>query len=120
VARGVAVLDDGSAAIVIGEFEEQATFTSATSGSIALNEVGQRDAFVAKISSGGEWLWASGAGGSGARADGRGLASLSNGTILVTGTFEKAVSFGTSALTSDDGSKDVFVACLSAAGSFGC
>jgi hypothetical protein len=118
----VTLADDS--AIVTGQISGAATFNSVGPASIPLTNVGSRDLFVAKIDSSGNWVWASGAGGAGgAQAQGSGVTVLlsgsSSGRILVTGTFEGTVSFGTESRTSDDESEDVFVARLSATGTFG-
>jgi putative cell wall-binding protein len=115
----VSVLSDGSA-IVTGNFAGTATFTPTQSASVSLTSAGNADAFVAKISATGEWIWAAGAGGTGSEGA-KGLTVLSDGEILIiliTGFFSETASFGETSVSSAGGD-DVFVARLSAAGVFG-
>ncbi|MGI9187985.1 MAG: fibronectin type III domain-containing protein [Gaiellales bacterium] len=103
----IAHLDDGSS-IVTGFFD-----TSATFGSTTITGSGTA-AFVAKRDASGAWLWATSVGGSGL-SSGYGVATLADGSSVVTGNFNGGAEFGTTSLTSV-GSWDVFVAKIDAAG----
>jgi len=108
--RSVSVLANGSA-IVTGSFAGSATF-----GATELTSAGNRDVFVAKISPTGNWVWAISAGGS-EFDGGNGVSVLANGSAIVTGSFAGSATFGATELTST-GADDVFVARISASGSF--
>ena len=108
---GVSVVSDGSA-IVTGWFFGEAAFGAAT-----LTSAGSDDVFVAKVSAAGAWVWATRAGGTGSD-QGWGISVASDGSAILTGPFAGTATFGTTTLTSA-GSNDVFVAKISAAGSFG-
>ena len=109
--EGVAVGSDGSA-IVTGWFFGEAIFGAAT-----LTSAGSDDVFVGKVSAAGEWVSASRAGGTGSD-QGWGMAVVPDSSAILTGPFAGTATFGTTTLTSA-GSNDVFVAKISAAGSFG-
>jgi putative cell wall-binding protein len=116
--NAVSALSDGSA-IVTGNFSGAASFATA-SGTVSLTSAGGQDVFVAKIGADGVWMWATRAGGNIANGDyGEGVAVLSDGSAIVTGSFFGAASFatasGTVSLTSA-GSNDAFVAKISAEG----
>ena len=116
------VTSSGDSAIVTGQVRSagNGTFTSAEGGSGPITlTVANRDLFVAKIDPSGNWLWASGAGGSNSEAEGSGVAVLSTGHILVAGSFEGTIAVGSTSISSDDDSEDVFVARLSSTGAFG-
>ena len=103
-----AAVADG-AVIVTGEFSGTATFTPAESGSpITLTAQGGTDAYVAKLNSSGQYLWATRAGGTGNDA-GVAVAVQSDGSAIVTGRFENSVTFGATTLTSA-GLNDAFAA----------
>ena len=112
---GVAV--DGSGNVVItGQFNS----TTATFGATTLTNAGSNssDAFVAKLNAAGTWLWASraGAGGTGSDA-GSSVAMDGSGNVYVTGDYSGTATFGALTLSSA-GFGDVFVAKLSAAGTW--
>lgn len=96
---------------VTGHFSGNASF-----GSTMLVSGGSvEDAFVARLSPGGDWLWARQAGG----ADndfGNAMASDDQGNCYLTGTFRGAADFGSSHLTSAMSNDDAFVAKLSPMG----
>jgi hypothetical protein len=118
--RAVVALADGSV-IVTGYFRGGTASFSPVSGSaspISMSNVGLTDAFVAKISTSGEWVWAVGVGGTGAATRSHAVAAFGTSSILITGRFTNTVPFGSSSLTSS-GSDDIFVARISAAGVFG-
>ena len=105
---------DGSA-IVTGGFFGTATFPR-TGGDITLTSAGDADVFVAKIDADGAWVWATQAGGTGDDV-GFGVSVLADGSAIVTGGFLETATFGETTLRSAGGT-DVFVARISAAGSF--
>jgi hypothetical protein len=108
IGQGVSVTPDGGA-IIIGQFEDTATF-----GSTILNSNGVQDVFVGKVSSAGVWVWATQTGGTGSDI-GQGVAATSDGGAIVTGSFRGAATFGSTTLTSN-GARDVFVGKVSSAG----
>jgi hypothetical protein len=87
--------------------------TSASFGSITLTNPGYANAYVAKLSPTGEWLWAT-RGGDG-YAGASGIAADAAGNSYVTGYFGGQAEFGSLLLNSTD-SSDVFVAKLNTAG----
>jgi hypothetical protein len=107
---GIAVDSSGNA-FVTGGFSETATF-----GSTVLMGSGDRDIFVAKISSNGIWQWAVSVGGS-QEDEGNGITVDSSGNAFVTGSFYQTVTFGSTTLTSS-GKDDIFVAKISSSGSW--
>jgi hypothetical protein len=108
-AYGVAVDSNGDG-YVTGYIKGNAVF-----GSIILNTNSGDDpaAFVAKISTGGNWLWAVKAGGTswenGTQSNSVAVNGLGN--VYVTGYFTGTVDAGTGAVTSA-GSGDIFIGCL--------
>jgi putative cell wall-binding protein len=105
VGAEVSVLSDDSA-IITGVFTETATF-----GATTLTSTGSGDAFVAKISTAGAWVWATQAGGTDYDLS-QGVSVLSDGSAIVTGFFAGDATFGATTLTSN-GNIDVFVAKVS-------
>lgn len=114
-------LDPSGNLVVTGTF----TGATATFGNITLTNTPTPtwQVYVAKLSPGGQWLWAMQAGGAGNDYD-AGVATDAAGNVYVTGTFNATSStsivngtatFGTIQLTSA-GYADVFVAKLNAAG----
>jgi Beta-propeller repeat len=103
--RSIAV-DAGGNALVTGSFDKQAVFGNAT-----LSSNGDDDAFVAKLSPGGQVLWAVSLGGPGYDL-GHGIAVDASGDVYVTGLFNDQAAFGNTVLASG-GSHDVFLAKLS-------
>ncbi len=98
----MSVLPDGSA-IVAGQF-----FGTATFGATTLTSAGG-DAFVAKLSPSGAWIWATAGGGAGNDAA-LGVAALPDGSAVVVGYFQaSAASFGGTTLTIA-GDEEAFVA----------
>ena len=105
---GVSVLADNSS-IVTGQFEGDATF-----GNTTLTSAGGRD--VAKVDADGNYEWATQAGET--SHCGYGIATLEDGSSIVTGHFQGNATFGNTTLTSV-GFSDAFIAKLDANGSFG-
>jgi uncharacterized delta-60 repeat protein len=104
---GISALDDDSM-VVTGEFESTVTF-----GVTDLVSDGDDDIFVAHYEPDGTLTWAKRAGGVG-NDKGFGVATLPDGSVVVTGEFEDAAAFGPddpppTVLTSA-GEDDVFIA----------
>ncbi len=94
-----------------GFFEGSATF-----GSTTLSSYGDRDIFIAKLTSTGTWLWARKAGGTGADASMK--VTLDNeGFVYLGGYFSSTGYFGAITLISA-GSSDAFVAKMDANGNW--
>ncbi len=108
---GDIAVDSSDNAFVTGSFSETSIF-----GSTVLMSSGDRDIFVAKISSGGSWQWAVSAGGS-QEDEGNGITVDSRGNAFVTGSFSESVTFDSTTLTSS-GKDDIFVAKISSGGSW--
>lgn len=104
-------LDSLGNAIVTGCFRGSANFDS-----LPIISNGEDDIFVAKISSGGNWLWAKQAGGVG-QDRGYGVTLDSGGNIWLTGLYNSTATFGDTNLTSMGGS-DIFVAKLDSSGNW--
>jgi hypothetical protein len=79
-----------------------------TLGTTKLTALGHYDIFLAKFDAAGNAIWARSAGGTGMDL-GQAVAGDKSGNIFLTGTFERTVNFGTTAITASGGA-DVFVA----------
>jgi hypothetical protein len=109
----VSTLADGSA-IITGYYRGTIVFgTSPPLVSVA----GRDDIFVAKISASGVFVWGTSAGGATSSDEGIGVSAMSDGSAIVSGTFEGPATFGSTVLTGT-GDSDAFVAKIDAAGSF--
>ncbi len=95
-----------------GHFESVCAF-----GPQSLTSIGQSDIYVAKLNTFGGVLWSVRAGGI-FDDEGRGLAVLPGGDACVTGVIQDVASFGTLSLNAVAAGKEIFVARLSAAGTF--
>lgn len=108
--RDITTLPDGSI-IVTGLFRGSADF-----GSFTLTSAGESDIFVAKLDRAGTVVWAKRAGG--AEHDvGVAVSSLADGSTIVTGSFMKVATFGSTSVMSA-GVTDAFIAKLDGAGNF--
>ena len=107
-ARDIAVNASGDV-FVTGYYHSTASF-----GETALSSAHDRDAFVAKLSPGGDWFWAVRAGGA-AHCETYGIALDDSDNVFVSGNFFNTVSVGDTEITSVGG-LDVFVAKLSSSG----
>ena len=96
--KAIAVDSSGNA-FITGYFRETANFgsTSLTTGSTS---GGNSEIFVAKISSSGEWQWATMASGSN-DGQGKAISVDSSGNAFVTGYFNPAATFGSTTLDTD-------------------
>lgn len=99
---------------VTGNFQSNATF-----GAVNLNAVMYADIFVARIDSGGNWLWAVSASGTGSES-GEGICLDAWGHCYVTGWFYETVHFGLTELTTQSlyYFEDIFVAKLDSFGNW--
>lgn len=84
---------------------------TATFGDTTLSSLGNRDVFVAKLDTNGDWQWAKSAGGING-VQGNGVAVNYLGNVYITGGFAGTATFGNTDLVSQ-GNSDVFVAKLS-------
>ncbi len=107
--NGVAIDGSGNV-VVVGSFTSPAITLGATT---LINTAGS-DVFVAKLTSGGIWQWATSVGGSGFDHGG-GVAMVGSGNILVTGqSGSPAVTFGATTLTNTNSpTPALFIASLS-------
>ncbi len=115
-------LDGSGSSYITGKFRGTATF-----GSKLLTAKGDSDIFVAKLDSGGTFVWAVSAGG-GAADSGSSIGVDSAGNSYITGNFISSASFGGTTLTSKGhalfvaklDSSGTLVWAASAGGSWGC
>jgi len=109
--QGIA-LDSYGDIYVTGHFEQ-----SVTIGSSTLSSTGGMDVFIAKLDSGGNWLWARRAGGSAYDDMGLGIATDSASNCYVTGVFYGSADFGPTTLTTS-GISDIFIVKLDGNGNW--
>ncbi len=111
--RALSIKADASGnSYITGYFYGTATF-----GSNSITSSGAQDAFIAKYDNTGTCVWAKNAGGAGADI-GNGITVDNAGNVIVTGEFAGTASFGSTTLTSQNGSTDVFTTKLDAGGNF--
>jgi hypothetical protein len=103
-------LDSSGNIFVGGRFSGSVAF-----GGTTLVSQGGMDAFVGKLDSAGNWLWAERAGGGGALDSVDALAVGPTGDVFAAGQFQGTANFGSANYTSA-GSSDLFIARLSGAG----
>lgn len=108
VGNAIAV-NDSNYIYVTGSCSENASFSP-----YSLPGFGNTDIFVAKMDTGGNWLWTRGAGGTGMDV-GQAIAVDNYGNSFVTGFFFNTATFGTTNLTSN-GDADMFIAKLNTMG----
>jgi hypothetical protein len=110
--RGIGIAVDSSGnAYITGMFRETAVF-----GATTLTSAGNWDTYIAKMDSGGNFLWAKRAGGTN-EDFGVGIAVDSSGNAYITGRFEGTAEFGATTLTSAGG-VDIYVAKVDSGGNF--
>jgi hypothetical protein len=109
---GVSVFSDGSA-VVTGRFAGTMTLDS-----INISSVNDQwyDAFVAKISSSGNWIYGTNAGSGTDDFSGRSVTALSDGTAVVTGDLPSAALFGSHQLNGFSSHTGIFVAKIGTTG----
>lgn len=91
-------------------------YGTAVMGDSTLTSSGSCDIYAAKLDTEGNWLWVRRAGSTGADI-GLGITADSSGNILITGTFQDTVAFGTTQLVTS-GEDDIFVAKLDSNGNW--
>lgn len=104
-------IDGSGNTYLTGYFEGTASF-----GATTLTSSGEVEIYVAKLDSGGNWLWAKSAGGP-ANDEGRAIAVDGAGNVYLTGYYNGTAAFGSVSLTSS-GLADIFVAKLDTAGNW--
>lgn len=104
------VVDAQGNLYVAGSFNGTITF-----GVTTLVSVGDFDVYVAKITPGGQWLWAVRGGGTGYDDTGRRLSFDPTGNVCLTGRFDGTADFGATTISSA-GNSDGFVAKVSPGG----
>jgi hypothetical protein len=114
--RSITTLSDGGI-VITGDYASTATF-----GSVTLNEFGGSSAYIAKLDTNGTFVWAKNAGEdqccSSINVYAYGVDASHNGsTIVTTGSFQGTSTFGNIDLTST-GSSDAFVAKLDSSGNY--
>lgn len=92
-------------------------YTTATFGSLNVTSSGLQDAFIAKYNTSGVCQWVKSCGGTGSDI-GNGITVDNAGNVIVTGEFAGTATFGSTTLTSQNGSTDVFTTKLDANGNF--
>lgn len=109
----VSTLADGSA-IITGYYSGTIVFGASPP---LVSVAGSDDIFVARISASGVFVWGTSAGGATSSDEGIAVSAMSDGSAIVSGTFEGPATFGSTVLTGT-GNSDAFVAKIDAAGSF--
>jgi hypothetical protein len=105
------VVDASGSVFLTGDFAGTAQF-----GDIVLTASGEKDAFVCKLDAGGNFLWASRAGGCDDTM-GMSIALDSAGNCYIAGLFSGSATFGSTTLVSQ-GYEDAFLARLDVDGNF--
>ncbi|HKR06632.1 MAG TPA: gliding motility-associated C-terminal domain-containing protein [Bacteroidia bacterium] len=103
--KALSIDADNSGNILITGF----FYTTADFDGQIITSAGQQDIFIAKYNSSGTLQWVKRAGGTGSDA-GNGVTFDNSGNVIVTGEFSGSCSFGSTTLTSQAGSIDVFTA----------
>jgi sugar lactone lactonase YvrE len=111
IGNGIAVDSSGNAYITGYFYGGTAVF-----GATTLTSAGGVDTYIAKVDSGGNFLWAKRAGGTGSNG-GRSIAVDSSGNAYITGYFSETALFGATTLTSAGG-QDTYIAKADSGGNF--
>jgi len=114
-ARCVSIVRTGETLYVVGSFGATISFVPGTEDDLVA--AGDQDAFVARFSDGGEFVWARRFGAGGYEGVMHAAASP-NGGVYVCGSFEAEMVIGATTLTSR-GLSDLFAVELAPSGSFG-
>lgn len=112
--RGAGIAVDSAGNVYLTGYYGGYSGQSATFGTITLTNSGYHDIFVAKLNSGGNWLWAQRAGGSNNELA-YSIAVDSAANVYLSGEFGGSATFGANSLTSS-GNADIFVAKLNNSG----
>ncbi len=113
--KGITSLSDNSV-VVTGWFTESATFGPGEPNQTILTSAGDRDIFIARYNADGTLVWAKQAGGTSEYKGemGNGITSLSDDSIIVTGMFYGAATFGpgesNQTVLTSAGFGDIFIA----------
>ncbi len=112
IGRGIATDSNGNC-YVTGVFEDSAYFDS-----IYLFSSGNKDVFITKLDSSGNFLWAKKAGGT-SNDEGYSISTDNSGNVCITGYFRGTASFGSNSLVSSGTSYyDIFISKLDTSGNF--
>jgi hypothetical protein len=104
-------VDSSGNAYITGSLSGTALF-----GATTLTSAGGFDTYIAKVDSGGNFIWAKRAGGT-SDDYGRGIALDSSGNAYITGSFQGTALYGATTLTSS-GSYDTYIAKVDSVGNF--
>jgi len=120
VGQGIAV--DGSGNVyTTGNFQGIGSFSGTGSGD-TLSSLDNQNAYISKLNSSGNYVWADDLGNGSSRTIGQGIAVDGSGNVFTTGTFQGTGSFsGTGSgdtLTSGNGNENAYVSKLDASGTF--
>lgn len=109
----IARLSDDSV-IVTGMFKMGAIFGAGEPNETSLTSGGFKDVFIARYNTNGTLAWAKRAGGASDYDRGYGITALTDDTVIVTGTFAEAATFGPGepgqVILNSAGNSDVFIA----------
>lgn len=105
-------VDAAGNSFITGSFSETATFGSTT---LSTSSMFNPDIYVAKLDSGGNFLWAVSGGGTGVD-NGKSIAVDASGNVFITGVFAGTATFGPTTLTG--AGDDIYVAKLDSSGNF--
>jgi uncharacterized delta-60 repeat protein len=92
ISRGIATLSDNSI-VITGYFQGSATFGPGEINQTVLTFDGYTDIFIARYNTDGSLAWAKRAGGIGSDF-GNGITTLSDNSIVITGSYEESATFG--------------------------
>ncbi len=112
-AFGIAVSAGGSV-YATGQFDGRVNFDPGESNFTLTAPANEEDAFVSKLDSAGDFVWAEGFGG-GTFTQGVAVAVGADGSVYTTGNYSGTADFGATPITSA-GSQNIYVAKLSSAG----
>jgi hypothetical protein len=101
---GIAVDQSGNV-LVCGFYTGSVNFGNG----VSLTSNGNQDAFVLKLDSNGDPLWARTGGSSGGSDRANAVAVDNNGNVVITGQFSGAAQFGSLTLNAADGTNDAFI-----------
>ena len=99
-----------------GYFRFSSDFDPSAGGTFSITSVGDKDVFISKLDSSGNFVWATAFGGTSADV-GLGIALYSSGNVYTTGWFKGTVDFGVFNLVSN-GIDDVYISKLDSNGNF--
>jgi uncharacterized delta-60 repeat protein len=110
---GVTAMSDNST-VVTGQFTGPAMFGLGEPNYTVLNAFDDNDIFIARYNPDGTLAWAKSAGGTSGEDEGKGIATLSDDSIIITGGFSESAIFGpdepNETSLNSIGKRDIFVA----------